>query len=279
MALSKTHRIIWLDAFIGQPEECIEFKRRFVRAIEEDSRYGDQIDACIQAIEENAAPFIFLHENEQVFDRIKRHSEKKLIFISSGSLGKGIIPQIHPAHLNVYAFYIFCAITANYVDLVIDYAQCLQIFNHELDLLVRLMRDISLEIIREGEAYLELGEPAMAKDFFERSRKLELAANFQDKLNMPFMGHLRKLGDEENPGLIQRAERELAEQNASVNTDATPSAPRDSDAVQEGDDPDSEEESPHALEAAGTAYDREDTEVYGAIVNARPGSPVGEEAT
>ena len=213
MALSQSHRIIWLDAFIGKADECHELKRRYCTSIEPNARNGDNIDVCIYALNENAAPFIFVDSNEQAIEQIVLHQDKQIVFISSGTLAKGIIPKISANYPYVYSFNIFCALTENYIDLALEYANVLKIFIHEADLLVRLVRDLSSELINQGRGFLYMLDPTTALEYFQRAKILEQTANQQDTLNIPFLDHLRLLDGYQNDiGLIQRAREMLVEQ-------------------------------------------------------------------
>jgi hypothetical protein len=115
----------------------------FCTTLDPNSQYGTKYDILICALNTNAAPFIFVDQPEKAIKEIEINHEKQIIFISSGSLGRYIIPNIISKYSNVYSFYIFCDSFERHVDLALDYRHCLQIFDHELDLLVRLMRDIS----------------------------------------------------------------------------------------------------------------------------------------
>jgi hypothetical protein len=76
------------------------------------------------------------------------------------------------------------------------------IFNFELDLLVRLARDISEDIIKQGRVYMDLNEPKNALKCFEAARTLNTTANDMDTLNPKVYVHLRILNG--STGLIQQ---------------------------------------------------------------------------
>ena len=234
MALSETHRIIWLDAFIGKDGECEPLKRQFRAPIGPLAHGDDPFDRLIQALEQNAVPFIFVHQIDEAMEAIRETEDFQVIFISSGSLGRHIIPQIHPQHGHVYSFYIFCGLMANYNDLIIDYLDVIQIFDHENDLLVRLIRDLSLESTDRGKALLNENKPEEAKDVFERAGNLERAANAEDKLNPPTFERLQELGDENHPGLIQKAEEMIAGPSGRQPTTAQLAPPRESEGEEQG---------------------------------------------
>jgi hypothetical protein len=207
MALNATHRIIWLDAYIGQDGEYHGIKRMFSTTLDPDSQYGTEVDALICALNMNAVPFIFVDTIEKANHEIEINHDKQIIFISSGSLGEHIIPSISQTYPHVYSFYIFCAVVKNYVNFVLEYSNCLQIFCSELDLLVRLVRDISGEMIEQGKRHLIEHDPEGALHYFERSLTLEMTANKKDTLNTPFLEHVRLLKGYRNEiGLIQQAE-------------------------------------------------------------------------
>jgi hypothetical protein len=214
MALANGVRFIWLDTHIGQDGEYHEFKRMFRTALDPTTVMPpDHIDSLICALNENAAPFLFADTIEKAIELIETHQDKKILFISSGILGKEIIPRISSTYPWVHSFYIFCAIVTNYLELVCEYRSCLQVFNNEIDLLVRLTRDISQDIINQGKAYMNLNEPKNALKCFESARILNETANTIDTLNDPFLEHLRILNNHGgNIGLIQQARDMLNQQ-------------------------------------------------------------------
>ena len=269
MALSKSHRIIWLDAFIGKDGECEAFKRQFTAPIEPLARVGDPIDRLIQALEVNAVPFIFIHQIDEAMEAIRETEDFQVIFISSGSLGRHIIPRIHPQHGHVYSFYIFCGLMANYTDLIIDYLDVIQIFDHEKDLLVRLIRDLSLEMINGGITLLDANRPVEAKDVFERARKLEQAANDEDRLHPPFLERLQQLGDESHPGLIQRAEEMNTALYGPQTTTAQPVLVRETEGEPQGNTTVNEQYA-NAVQATGDAQTN---------IDEQQDSPLGEETS
>jgi hypothetical protein len=211
MALANGVRFIWLDAYIGQEGECDGFKRMFRNALDPTVPLPpDAIDSLIRALNENVAPFLFADTPDKAIEFIEAHRKKKIIFISSGSLGKDIIPHIVRTYPWVHSFYFFCAIIENYIEFSYDYLSCLMIFDFELDLLVRLARDISEDIIKQGRVYMNLNEPENALKCFEAAQTLNMTANTMDRLNSAFYVHLRILNG--STGLIQQAKDMLNEQ-------------------------------------------------------------------
>ncbi|CAF0858005.1 unnamed protein product [Adineta ricciae] len=215
----------------------------------------DLINSLICALDENAAPFLFADTIDKAWLLIQEHHDKQIYFISSGSLGKQVIPNIKRVYPQVHQFYIFCGDESNYIDLVMENLSCLQILSHELNLLVRLTRDISKRIIIQGQDYLNLNCGTDALKCFENAEKLELTANQVDKLNTPELKTLKILrGHGGDIGLIQRAKNMTTGQQHShqEGANATNSAPRTENedatdylasAANDDDDPIAQEES------------------------------------
>jgi hypothetical protein len=92
-------------------------------------------------------------------------------------------------------------------------------FDHPIDLLVRLMRDISAYFIEQGKINLELNDASNALKYFNHAKNLEIRANQKDKMKPntrntgrppiqpDFREHLNLLEGEN--GLIRRAENAL----------------------------------------------------------------------
>lgn len=218
----ESHRIIWLDASIGQEDEHIDLKKRFCQAINTESLYGNPIDICIRALNENAAPFVFVHNQEDALQEISLNENRRIIFICSGAFGRILIPEIKKKYLNVYLFYLFCNYTENYIDLIVEYQMCLNIFNHHMDLFVRLLRDVSADLAKQGQNYLEKNEPITALAYFRRAHILQITANSQGDSNDHYSGLLRLLeGDGDHTGLIERASMMINEVKSQIHGELT----------------------------------------------------------
>jgi hypothetical protein len=107
----------------------------------------------------------------------------------------------------------------NHRDWASEYVECLQMFDHQVDLLVRLMRDISDYFIQQGKAYLNLEDAHNALKYFKHAWNLETRANEKDKMKPntkstekpPVQPDFRLNLDllEGENGLIRRAEKAL----------------------------------------------------------------------
>jgi hypothetical protein len=215
-------RFIWLDQHIGRDGEYEAFKSKCQNTLEEAAAIPpDAINVLIWAMEQNVAPFLFAHTPAQAATLIEAHNDKQIIFISSGSLGQYMIPFISAFYTHVYKFFIFCGNIENYVKFGSNYRSCLQIFNHEADLLVRLARDISEDIIKQGELYMAVDDPENALKCFEHSLTLNVRANQMSNREDHCFIYLKQLNGHGNSiGLIQQAKNMLNQgQQQSEETD------------------------------------------------------------
>lgn len=243
MALADGVRFIWLDAYIGQEGQYEGFKRLFRTALDPTVPMPpDKIDSLIRALDEHAAPVLFADSPKDALQLIETHRDKNILFISSGSFGRDIIPTIIREYPVVHRFYFFCAIMENYVDFAIEYAPYLQIFNFELDLLVRLARDISVDIIKQGREYLNMpNEARNALKCFEAAETLNITANDLDQPGSAYYDNLRILQGE--TGLIQQAKNKMNASRSSMPSEnprrsPTPEQERNHEETMDDDDDD-----------------------------------------
>lgn len=119
--------IVWLDAHIGQQNNCQDLKDRF-RQLTNSFRVASTVEECRSFL-------------SQIKDR-------KVYFIIQGSLSEDIVPnieQIIPEEMEPIV-YLFCFDVSKYVEFGLDH-DCIgvrgQIFDHQDDLLVRLTNDLN----------------------------------------------------------------------------------------------------------------------------------------
>ncbi|CAF2337624.1 unnamed protein product [Rotaria sp. Silwood2] len=169
----------------------------------------------ICCIRELAAPVSFASSIEDSLELIDTHlyNNKKIILITSATLGKKIIPEIQQRNFLIHSYYIFCGCIQNHIDWVLEYIEEgleIQMFDFEIDLLIRLSRDLSNELIKQGRQILD-NNPKSALNYFECARTLAEKAVERDTpkdkndLHRPSTKH-RDILDGEN-GLIAKATR------------------------------------------------------------------------
>jgi hypothetical protein len=219
MALSSAFSILWLDAHIGLPDQCKTLKSLFqaelASAAVEFPIPVDPIDQMICSIREFGAPVSFASTIEDMLQLIETHlyDQKKIILITSASLGKEMIPEIQQREFPIHSYYIFCGHMTKNVGWALDYldeGMEIQMFDFEIDLLLRLSRDLSNELIEQGKRLLN-DNPESALKYFESARSLAEKAVERDTPkdkndpHRPSTTH-RKILDGEN-GLIEQARR------------------------------------------------------------------------
>ena len=119
--------IVWLDAHIGQQDNCRALKDKF-RELTNSFRVASTVEECRSFL-------------PQIKDR-------KVFFIIQGSLSKAIVPdieQIIPDEMEPVV-YLFCFDTPKYVGFGLEHPCILdrgQIFDHQDDLLEKLTSDLN----------------------------------------------------------------------------------------------------------------------------------------
>jgi hypothetical protein len=163
--------IIWLDAHIGDPENCILLKRAFADQTDPNreiwTRLGDRdfdnlgLFDTVQTVQFEGVDFL-LHACQNVDAcnaAFETHRDKHIFFITSGSMGRLNVPwllQHFPACFrdpinnqplaNIYVFCLDFALQ----DWIDPHQEYLQMFNHDGDLLKRLTFDVAGHFLRQS---------------------------------------------------------------------------------------------------------------------------------
>ncbi|CAF1235667.1 unnamed protein product [Adineta steineri] len=219
MTSNSAFHILWLDAHISLPTECRGLKTLYqselALAAAEFPVRPDPIDVAICSnLHIFGAPFTFASAADVALKFIGDNSnQKKIILITSASLGKEIIPKILVENFSIHSYYIFCGYMQANVAWASDYLDSgmnIQMFDFEIDLLLRLSRDLSNEFIEQGKILLNSNAKA-ALNYFECARALAEKAVERDTPSDPNDPHRpstahRRILDGEN-GLIALARR------------------------------------------------------------------------
>lgn len=196
MVLGNGLVIIWLDTHIGVTGKYLKFKATFQTALKPVTAMPPKdINELIYYFEENVAPITFVSQPDDALALIANEKDKRIILISSGSLGQPIIPDIVAQYPRVYFFYIFCGYVIGLRDWALDrdYDMCMKILDFETDLLLHLVRDRSMDIIDLGNTYLALKDGESARKCFVTAETLEISANEIDRPAPPLTSRLRLL--------------------------------------------------------------------------------------
>ncbi|CAF1428532.1 unnamed protein product [Rotaria magnacalcarata] len=181
--------VIWLDGTF-KDSDYRSMKNEFnenITGSAPSSSCSDDIDNLIcnqtkQDLITNGVLVFTVNTLDEAIETIEIYSQAKVFFISSGSLGKDIVPKIVGRFPLIHSFYIFCFKMVYHTGWASVYVDCLQMFDHPIDLLVRLMRDISTYFIAQGKMQLEFDEPRNALTYFKYAWNLETKANIRDKV-------------------------------------------------------------------------------------------------
>ena len=201
------YAIIWLDANIGPKDNHRMMKKEFQAGLVEVAAVPpvphDPLDDLLCAVREYSAPIEFVITPEEAVKLIRERSNVyKIILISSASLGQKVVPMIEKHELNVKSYYIFCANIDGNQEW---FLQCvgngldMQIFNHQISLLIRLCRDMSKILTNDGIDCLNAQRPTSALRYFEYALALADKAVMYDKplddsdSYRPSTDHQRKL--------------------------------------------------------------------------------------
>ncbi|CAF1281574.1 unnamed protein product [Rotaria sordida] len=219
MALNSAYTIIWLDAHIGSKANCRQMKKDFEVGLVETAAVPplphDPIDDLICAVREYSAPIQFADTTNDALNLIENSVtyNKKVILISSATLGKEIVPEINKQQLPIESYYVFCGNIENNRDWgseCIDNGLDIQMFDHQTTLLIRLCRDMSKILKKDGIAVLNAKKPEFALKYFEfayalaeKAVEYDTPTNSSDK-HRPSTEHRQELNS-----LIAKAKQDM----------------------------------------------------------------------
>jgi len=167
--------IIWLDKYIGQPEQYIMLKSSLFFAMDattgsyDKSLSKDDIDNSILAgtslmVQLDQVEYMFqaFDNVEKCFETIEKNLDKHIFFITSGSKGKIIIPSLvinfPKTFVPEYWMYVFCG-NMNMIQVgnvvpantwALNFPDRIVMFDHQDDLLSRLVLDMARYFSRKA---------------------------------------------------------------------------------------------------------------------------------
>jgi len=166
------HMIIWLDKTIGEPKEYVHLKKAFGSNTDPrcetwtmltDKDYDDLIQAgdAIMVTFEGVVFLLQAFTNEEdCLKAFEQNQDKRIFFITSGSMGRHAVRKIIERYRHVFtdlitniaypSVYVFCHNIEWQMDWVGDYLDYIQTFSFDSELLERMTRDIA-------EYFIELG--------------------------------------------------------------------------------------------------------------------------
>jgi hypothetical protein len=193
------HIIIWLDQYIGLPESNTELKSGVSeqadpekilptspteKNINESIQFKNNIEQSFDQIPKNLKAF---NEKDECLRCIGEslNDNKKVFFITSGSMGKEIARDIitkYPSLQNIYVFCGYYKAHLDWVDECLDHNIICLMYDFHTDLLARVLREVAEYFISEGDkelnqnqqlAYSAISYFNWAKLLLERANKFD----------------------------------------------------------------------------------------------------------
>ena len=159
------HIIIWLDANIGNPSHYQHLKAAFssiadpqnespVKLVDKD--YDDIIRATRPQVVNFEGVWFLLaafSDIQPCLDCFEQNKDKRIFFITSGSLGATAVPRILERFQGTFtdpvtgkpyeSIYVFCHSVELQMDWILNHVNYVKVFTFDADLLVRLIRDVA----------------------------------------------------------------------------------------------------------------------------------------
>jgi len=182
MGATHDHLIVWLDSYIGQDDVCIDLKEKLSNAINlniDEPLIHHEIDRLIL---NNVYPhirdqLITVTTSEECLALIDRHYHKKIFLITSGSLGRYLVPRVVSDYRYVDKIFVFCqSILAN-IDWGMDFTDKLLMFDFHNNLFARVVYDIGMYYMEQGIFFSDSNGHTRALYCLYIAKKLVMRAN------------------------------------------------------------------------------------------------------
>ena len=179
------HLTIWVDQYIGEENTYRDLKGKFEDQVQvlksnpNEAEIDDESMLCADPVllEKLSADFYclkYFSKIDTALNFIRNHPEKTIFFISSGTIGEKIVPEL--VHLsNVEYIFIFCGNISAHAGWAADYVDRISnFFEHQNDLLERLTHDIGKYLENKGDQYEKDDARWQAKNCYAWAKKLYL---------------------------------------------------------------------------------------------------------
>lgn len=191
------YMIIWLDKHIGKSEQCIFLKSSFFMTMDpttglfERELNKDDIDRsiCLQApflVRLDEVEFVFQAFDDIVkcYETIEKNLQKRIFFITSGSLGKIIVPSLVKLYPETFPsdnpIFIFCAnlIMKRVGDAapsnlwLEEFLENVLPCDHQDILLARMTREIADYLAKEAKQFTDNDQIDTARQYQDWSERI-----------------------------------------------------------------------------------------------------------
>ncbi|CAF1343157.1 unnamed protein product [Didymodactylos carnosus] len=203
IATYSDHVTVWLDAYIGNPKDYHTLKDKFGTNIQplitlnQNEKELDEYPVnyenpeTLKKLRDTVYCLKAFFEVDKCLEFINSNQDKKIFSISSGTMGKQIVPKI--AELSqIHGIYIFCGYISAHTQWAMDYVNNISaMLEHQDDLLIRLTKDIAKYLEEKGDQYAQKSdERTRAKNCYTWAMKLILrtkelkGTNYQKPMNI-----------------------------------------------------------------------------------------------
>jgi len=190
------HLLIWLDRYIGVPNDYLLLKRAFFMTTDPTTGYEVSLTEMDidHSIRTREAIFVHLegiqfmlrafNTVDDCFEAIENNLDKRIFFITSGTKGRIIVPALvayfRDKFTDVRPMYIFCGnmnmITVGDVtpahSWALDYVDHLLMFNHQNDLLERMVLDIAEYFFTEAGRLHQAEQFEQARQHYHWAKRM-----------------------------------------------------------------------------------------------------------
>ena len=190
-SLSSDHLTVWVDDHIGKEENNQDLKDKFDKKVQVLKTMPNELEIdpesmmctdpkLLADLSAEAYCLKYFSKIETALAFIRNSSTKTIFFISSGSIGKEIVPRLVELS-NVKEIYIFCRDISEHVEWAEPYTDRISnFFQHQDDLLERLTNDIGKYLEAKGDQFVTNDAPWQAKNCYAWAQKLYLR-NVEDE--------------------------------------------------------------------------------------------------
>lgn len=180
------HITVWVDKYIGdKKQDYSKFQSKFenLQVLKSNSNEKNTVDDdtmvfadpdMLANLSKEYYCLKYFPEIPQAVEFIRQNRDKRIFFISSGTIGKEIIPQICQLS-QIKGIYIFCGNISAHVEWAAEYVDYITaILEHQDNLLTRLSRDIAEYLETKGDRYRQEGSMIAARNCYSWAKKLLL---------------------------------------------------------------------------------------------------------
>jgi hypothetical protein len=208
------HVTVWIDKYIGVANSYEGFKTKFddnIQVLKTNNPLESEIDddsmLCadqdmLKKLSDDIYCLKYFSTIEKGLEYIRANPGKRIFFISSGSIGKEVVPQIVDLP-QIKGIYIFCGNISAHTGWAGDYVDNISaMLEHQDNLLERLTRDIAEYVEKKGDDYQKKDAKLPARNCYAWAKKLLIRG--------------KMLGDTGLSKLIDRVDKKLNELQSST---------------------------------------------------------------